>query len=286
MPRLQVFQSIWAMEQRRPDKVEWSLEDKIARVADAGYDGLDVYVERTEVTRRAAELLAKRGLGVSLSGFPKCLDDVRQGIALFHEIGAVHYNVIGQIYPLTVDEGARELRRWIEACDEARVPVLVETHRDCITTDLLYTLQLMDALPEMRICADLSHYLVAREFSWPVSVENHAQVRRVLERADAFQGRVASREQIQVQTSFPQHREWFELFQRWWEEGFRLWRARHGADDTLNFLCELGPKEYAMTGPDGYELSDRWEEALSIRDAVQRIWTALGVEEAGAGRAT
>ncbi|MGI9413777.1 MAG: sugar phosphate isomerase/epimerase, partial [Hyphomicrobiales bacterium] len=81
-----------------------------------------------------------------------------------------------------------------------------------------------------------------------------------------------SREQIQLQIGFPQHREWVELFEAWWARGFRSWKSRAPAEATLNFLCELGPKEYAMTGPDGYELSDRWAEAQAIMARVREIW--------------
>jgi len=43
-------------------------------------------------------------------------------------------------------------------------------------------------------------------------------------------------------------------------------------DETLTFLCELGPAEYAMTGADGYELSDRWAEAQQMKDGVKNLW--------------
>ena len=42
------------------------------------------------------------------------------------------------------------------------------------------------------------------------------------------------------------------------------------------FLCELGPPEYAMTGPDSMEMSNRWEEALQIKQWVTDIWEELG----------
>ncbi len=60
----------------------------------------------------------------------------------------------------------------------------------------------------------------------------------------------------------------------------RAWRSRNANDATLIFLCELGPPPYAMTDCNRRELSDRWEEALQIRDWVRDIWRELEQEEA------
>ncbi len=179
-------------------------------------------------------------------------------------------------------EGAEIVRAWLVMCDAAGIPAMIETHRDCITTDMFYMLQLIETWYEMPVCADLSHYVVGREFGWPIDDRTQGQVRQILGRSKGFQGRVASREQIQVQISFPHHKDWLDLFLGWWEEGFRLWRAREPADAILNFLCELGPKEYAITGPDGYEQSDRWDEALMIKRLVREIWDRLDREDARA----
>src|SRR5581483_297819 len=124
------------------------------------------------------------------------------------------------------------------------------------TTDLLLTLALLDAFPEMELTADLSHYLVARELSWPVREEDQRLIERVLDRAAALHGRVASREQVQISIDFPQNAGWLELFLGWWEEGLRRWRSRGRPGGTLIFTTELGPPWYAITGPDGEELSD------------------------------
>jgi hypothetical protein len=58
-------------------------------------------------------------------------------------------------------------------------------------------------------------------------------------------------------------------------DGFESWKKRNHENAVLNFLCELGPREYAMTGADGEELSDRWEEALVIKNRVQTIWNQV-----------
>jgi hypothetical protein len=101
----------------------------------------------------------------------------------------------------------------------------------------------------------------------------------VLERSDCFQGRIANREQVQIQIDFPQHQAWVEIFKGWWKEGMRMWRQRNGKDATLIFLCELGPPPYAITDANRNELSDRWQESLQIRDWVRKIWAELEAEE-------
>jgi hypothetical protein len=207
-----------------------------------------------------------------VTAFPKAADDLGSAIEEAVENRARHLNIIGNVYPMTVEEGARIVNRWLDDCQRAGISVTIETHRDAITTDLLYTLQLMDAVPRMRLTADLSHFVVAREFALPISSEVEMQIERVLDRAEGFQGRIASREQIQIPIGFPQSRRWVELFEGWWRRGFRSWRRRSGPDAQLNFLCELGPPEYAITGADGWELSDRWQETLQIRDRARAIW--------------
>jgi len=54
-----------------------------------------------------------------------------------------------------------------------------------------------------------------------------------------------------------------------------MWRERNQDDATLIFLCELGPPPYAMTDARQAELSDRWQEALTIRHWVEEIWSSL-----------
>jgi hypothetical protein len=207
-----------------------------------------------------------------VTAFPKAADDLGGAIAEAVENGARHLNIIGNVYPSTVAEGARIVDRWLDDCERADIPVTIETHRDAITTDFLYTLQLVEAVPRLRLTADLSHFVVAREFALPISDEVEAQIDRILDRADGFQGRIASREQIQIPIGFPQSRRWVELFEGWWRRGFRNWRRRNAPDARLNFLCELGPPEYAITDGTGWELSDRWQEALQIRDRARAIW--------------
>jgi hypothetical protein len=49
---------------------------------------------------------------------------------------------------------------------------------------------------------------------------------------------------------------------------------------VLTFLCELGPPPYAITGPDCAELSDRWRDALVMKDMIRKLWDRIAAEEA------
>jgi hypothetical protein len=42
----------------------------------------------------------------------------------------------------------------------------------------------------------------------------------------------------------------------------------------------LGPPPYAITGPDGAELSDRWQDALVMKDMIRKLWDRIADEDA------
>jgi hypothetical protein len=278
MQRLAIFQSLWAMELRQPGRPERPMEENFRMAAEAGYAGLciDPAVREIEQCRRLRPLFKEHGLKCMVNAFPESVDELRPLLHLAVELDACLVNVIGRVMPLTVAEGVPVVRRWMADAEAAGMKLLFETHRDCTLNDLYYTLQLIEQVPEMRLCADLSHYVIDREMRLPLSKNDREYMRRIIERSDGFQGRVANREQIQVQIDFPQHREWVEQFRAWWREGFETWRRRSAGDDTLHFLCELGPPPYAMTYARGRELSDRWQEALQIRAWVEAIWSESG----------
>lgn len=278
MQKLEVFQSLWAMEMRQPGIPERPMEENFKMAAEAGYHGLciDPAVHEIDDCLKLKPLYRDYGLKCMVNAFPAKVDELPPLLDLAGELDACLVNVIGQVMPLTVAEGIPVIHRWMADAEQAGLPLLFETHRDCTLNDLHYALQLIDAVPDMRLCADLSHYVIDREMRLPLGATDRDHMHRILQRADCFQGRIASREQVQVQIAFPQHREWVDQFRAWWREGIGMWRAREADDATLVFLCELGPPPYAITDANQAELSDRWEEALLIRGWVEEIWSSLG----------
>jgi hypothetical protein len=273
---------MWAMERRHTDGVERSLEENIAMIADAGFDGVSANCTNREAMRLLHEQTTARRLTVEGVCFPKSVDDLKPVIEIAAEFEVNHLNLQPNVRPRRLRDCIPILDGWRQLAEDSSVPVYIETHRDRMTTDLFFTLDLLDCFPDLKLIGDLSHFLVGREFAWPVADENHRMVERILDNCWGFHGRVASREQVQIEISFPHHRMWVDLFLAWWSYGFESWRRRAGTDDTLTFTCELGPKPYAITGPDGNDTTDRWAEALQLMKMAREQWDKVSKKPAAA----
>jgi hypothetical protein len=270
--KLLVLQSLWAMERRLADTPEWPLETQLGMIHEAGFDGAGIRFIDPNFATQATRFLRDHGMVWQAQCYPTSVDDLKPVLELVAKLGADHVNLQPNVRPHSLAECIPLLDGWRRLADQAGVAVHVETHRDRMTTDLFFMLQLLDCFPDLRLTADVSHYLVGREFAWPVDDANHAMIHRILDNSWGIHGRVASREQVQVSLSFSQHQGWVDLFMGWWEYAIRSWMKRAGPDATLTFLCELGPPPYAITGRDGAELSDRWAEALVMKDMIRALW--------------
>ncbi|MFL2806847.1 MAG: sugar phosphate isomerase/epimerase family protein [Paracoccaceae bacterium] len=271
--RLQIYTSLWSMKPHDNTGNILSHEDICLKVKDAGFAGLALDLGASDVNEANAirPYLEKNDLIPLIVAFPKTVSSFEDTLKMAKDFGSPFVDVIGQVTPLSVDGMIPIIRAWLEMSEKIGMPIQFETHRNCITNDLYSTLLLLDAVPEMRLCADLSHYVVDREFWFPLSTRDLNLMSRIIERSDSFQGRVASRQQIQLQLHFPQNQKWVELFKNWWREGIQSWKRRNSEGDFL-FLCELGPPEYAITNELGHEMSNRWEESLTIKSWIEELW--------------
>ena len=277
MQKIEIYQSLWGMQLRHPETPERSDDVSFAMVAEACFDGICIDPTVAEIPENEAlqDLFEQHNLGCMVNAFPATPDDMQPLLDFGTRMNACMVNVISGVMPIKPEDAVPVVRRWIGEAAERDMPLLFETHRDGLLNDLYFTLQLMELVPEMRLCADLSHFVVDREFRSPIPTRDQAYISSVLQRSDCFQGRIANREQVQIQIDFPQHQEWVEIFKGWWREGMREWKRRNADDATLVFLCELGPPPYAITDMHRHELSDRWQESLQIRDWVREIWDDL-----------
>ena len=265
------------MERRIPGQAEEPVEVHMERIAEAGYAGACVDPNVFEIPDCLALMPAFERLGLKcmVNAFPHDVEAMRPLLDMAAEMNATQVNVIGGVMPLTAAEAVPVVETWLAMADAYDFPLLLETHRNGTLNDLFFTLEVLEGLPELRLCADLSHFVVDRELQIPLNETDDAYFSTILERSDSFQGRISNNQQIQIAIDFPQHQEWVAQYRQWWHQGISEWHARQTHDATLNFLVELGPPAYAITGADQLELSDRWQESLQIREWVQAIWSEL-----------
>ena len=277
MQKLKIFQSLWGMEQRHPQKKEPTLEENFKKAKLAGFDGICIDLSEREIKdfEYSKELFDEFEMSCMINAFPNSEQEMESFLRMGKLFDASCINIISGITPLNPKNALPIIRQWIEEAEIADIKILFETHRDSLLNDLFFTIQLMDLVPEMRLCADLSHFVIDRELRLPLPDRDQEYINTVLKRSDCFQGRVANREQIQIQLDFPQHKEWVDQFKKWWRYGLLDWRTRNNQDAELIFLCELGPPPYAMTDKNQEELSDRWDEALLIKSWIETIWNEL-----------
>jgi hypothetical protein len=267
---LLVMQSLWGMSRLGPGE-DPPVEAQIARLHAVGFDGAGVRcMERGFVARAAAELRA-RGLAWQAQCLPRAPGDLAPMLDLAAEFGAAQANVLAYLPPAPPNAHAAIIARWREEAASRGVAMLVETHRATATNGMEETAALLDALPGLRLTADLSHHVVGRGVKIPVAPEIAPMLARILARSDALHLRIGTSEQVQVPPLWPSSAPWLATFSGWWREVFRHRLAARAPAEVVA-LVELGPPPFALTGADGAELSDRWTDALALRDRIRAVW--------------
>lgn len=275
MKQLLIYQALWGMERLADVDLEIGLPDALQRVFAAGFDGVGFSLSRKDWAEVVAHHVREHGRSFEAIGFVRTPEDLARLVDLAQVLDAHHLNIQIMMRVDRVTEAVRLLTELEAISARAEIPVYYETHRGRLTNDLLFTLRVLDELPDLRLTGDLSHYVLAHEMPQPVSQADLDRMARILEHCWAFHGRIATSHQIQVSPRAPQHAGWVRQFRDWWRFGFESWLSRARGDAELTFMTELGPPHYAITTADGRELSDRWADALALGHIAREVWAEV-----------
>jgi sugar phosphate isomerase/epimerase len=230
---------------------------------EAGFDGIETGVPADQKEREnMRSLLKEMGLGLLAQQWTQGTgaaeharsfeEQYRRGVQLSPLLVNSHTgrDIFTLKENLVIFEKAAALQK------ELGVPVAHEIHRGRVTFSAPSTMQLLDALPDVRLTADFSHWCCVHE----TLLEDQAdKVQRAIGHTLHVHARVGHAEAPQVPD--PRVQEWkpaLEAHLRWWQA---IVDTRKAAGATSLTICpEFGPAPYMVTLPGtGRPIADLWE---------------------------
>jgi hypothetical protein len=149
---------------------------------------------------------------------------------------------------------------------ELGVPVAHEIHRGRVTFSTLSTMALIDAVPDVRLTADFSHWCCVHESLLEDQAES---VKRAIAHTHHIHSRVGHAESPQV--TDPRAPEWSKevsAHMQWWQSTVDARKAA-GAE-SLTICPEFGPPNYMATLPGtGTPVADQWAVNVYMKDFLK-----------------
>jgi hypothetical protein len=131
-------------------------------IRDAGFDGAGVRFFDYKYAKEVTDFLRAHNMTWQAQCYPKTVDDLKPILEHVKELGADHLNLQPDVRPYRLEECVPYIDGWRRLAHDACIPLHIETHRDRMTTDLFFTQHLLDCFPDLRLTADISHYVVGR----------------------------------------------------------------------------------------------------------------------------
>lgn len=158
-------------------------------------------------------------------------------------------------------------KKGIELSSKYNISFSNETHRARPTYSAVETRKYLDALPDMRLTADFSHWMVVHETDLKDQEEN---VRIAIERSDHIHARVGYAEGPQV--TDPRAMEWkaevdnhLEIWQKIVDNHVKK------NSDYLTITPEFGPPNYMHTLPyTNVPVGDVWDINVYMKDLLKK----------------
>jgi sugar phosphate isomerase/epimerase len=262
---LKVFRSTWGLD--------GPLHHELARVAAAGFDGVEVLVPPFPPIGAAEQ--RRTVLASGLEAIPLILswdgnrDAYRRTIdaALEYNPRQVTSHTASDV--MSDAEALDFLAFTLDLQREIGVPINHETHRGHIFHTSWQTARLLRALPDLHLVADYSHWVVVAERFLEDRADDLALANGHVAHIHA---RVGQPQAPQVNDPrSPTNADAVAVFEGWWKDIFRR-RAASGAE-RITVTPEYGPPPYLPVLPFTDEpVADLWEVCLWGAEQVRRLF--------------
>lgn len=263
--------SFWEMDM---SLVADPMDTFLARVAADGFQGTEMFLPLvTDPPQRVLELHEKHGLGHSIidiitegdsPGDHRASFDTAFDQALAFRPNLINSHTGRDIF--SFGDNVALYRHAAARAADAGVALVHETHRFRPTYSAIETARSLDAVPELLLNADLSHWMVVHESDL---TDQDATVAAALQRSRHIHARVGFEEGPQVND--PRAPEWTGHVDRHVE----LWQrivdhCRAAKVATLAITPEFGPAPYVPTLPHTQTpVVDVWAVNVFMKDMLR-----------------
>jgi len=260
--RVRIYKSLWGMTEGA------TLAEKLRRIADAGYDGVE-FDPPDVAPADWRRMCADHGLAYIAAIYSLTADEFESNLRRAAEFGPVLVNAQTGRDKYDYEFACAYFERALAVESDVGVPVAHETHRQRMLYTPWATARFLERFPDLKICADFSHWVVVTE-SRLADVDD--LVALASSRAIHVHARVGYEQGPQVpDPRAPEYAAHVALFESWWKRIHTL-RADAGAAE-ISFTPEYGPPPYLHTSPYTREpAADLWEvcgwAARRLRDFV------------------
>lgn len=250
-----------------------TIDQFCARAKADGYEGIEVWTPQEEKEKAALlEATQKYGLSVGLlcgsgnADFQKHLEGFDAALQKAVAIKPVYINCHSGRDWFSFADNKKIIDLTVKAHQASGVPVYHETHRGRMLFAAHTTRQFIEAVPELRLTLDISHWCNVHE---SLLNDQEETVQKALERTEHIHTRVGHPEGPQVND--PRAPEWDAALQRhlsWWDTVVKR-KAAEGK--PLTMLTEFGPPDYLPALPYTRQpVADQWAINVYMKDLLQK----------------
>lgn len=265
--QLQFFQTNWGNTQ--------SWDAFCDRTKQSGYDGIEVWMPPEEKSREELKAaLTKYDLAVGfLNGtdksipFEQSLKKYTDNLRYIITWKPVYINGHAGSDFFTMDQNKAFIIAANKLGKENNIPVYHETHRGRFSYNLPDTELYLEAIPNLKLTLDISHWMVVHESLLENQDEN---ISEVINRTNHIHARVGHAEGPQVND--PEAPEWEKALDRHldiWEQIIRLkWKENQ---KPFTITTEFGPAGYLPTLPyTKVPVADQWKANVFIMNTLKK----------------